>query len=230
MPELSPAEWQAILLSLKVGAWALIVGLPPALVLGWLLARCDFRGKTLLDGLIHLPLVMPPVVTGYLLLLALGRQGPIGGWLEAQFGIVIAFRWTGAVVAAVIMALPLMVRPIRLSIEAIDRRLEAAAATLGASPLMVALTITLPLALPGLLTGAILGFARSLGEFGATITFVSNIPGETQTLPIAIYTQTQIPGGEAAALRLTVIAVVISLLALLASEFLARRLAQRYEA
>lgn len=229
MPELGPGEWQAILLSLKIGAWSLVAGVPLALLLAWLLARCEFPGKAIVDGIIHLPLVMPPVVTGYLLLLALGRQGPIGGWLEAQFGIVFAFRWTGAVVAAVIMALPLMVRPIRLSIEAIDQRLEAAAATLGANPLLVFITITLPLALPGLLTGAILGFARSLGEFGATITFVSNIPGETQTLPIAIYTQTQIPGGESAALRLTVIAVVISFLALLASEYFARRLKRRFE-
>lgn len=229
MPELGPGEWQAILLSLKIGVWSLVAGVPLALLLAWLLARCEFPGKAIVDGIIHLPLVMPPVVTGYLLLLALGRQGPIGGWLEAQFGIVFAFRWTGAVVAAVIMALPLMVRPIRLSIEAIDQRLEAAAATLGANPLLVFITITLPLALPGLLTGAILGFARSLGEFGATITFVSNIPGETQTLPIAIYTQTQIPGGESAALRLTVIAVAISFLALLASEYFARRLKRRFE-
>lgn len=229
MPDLSPAEWQAIGLSLKIGAWSLIVGLPIALALGWLLARCQFRGKALVDGMIHLPLVMPPVVTGYLLLLALGRNGPVGGWLEAQFGIVLAFRWTGAVVAAVIMALPLMVRPIRLSIESIDQRLEAAAATLGANPLLVFITITLPLALPGLLTGAILGFARSLGEFGATITFVSNIPGETRTLPIAIYTQTQIPGGEIAALRLTLVAVAISFVALLASEYFARRLARCFE-
>lgn len=226
--ELTPAEWQAIGLSLKIGAWSLVAGLPLAMALAWLLARCDFPGKAVVDGIIHLPLVMPPVVTGYLLLLALGRNGPVGHWLEAQFGIVFAFRWTGAVVAAVIMALPLMVRPIRLSIEAIDQRLEAAASTLGANPFLVFITITLPLALPGLLTGAILGFARSLGEFGATMTFVSNIPGQTQTLPLAIYSHIQIPGGESAAINLTIIAVLISFLALLASEYFARRLARRF--
>lgn len=230
MLELSRIEWQAILLSLRVGLWSLLVGLPPALLLGWVLARCRFPGKALLDGLVHLPLVMPPVVTGYLLLLLLGRRGPIGGFLELHLGIVFAFRWSGAVVAAVVMALPLMVRPIRLSIEAIDRRLESAASTLGAHPFVVFFTVTVPLALPGIVTGAVLGFARSLGEFGATITFVSNIPGETQTLPLAIYTQAQIPGGEPAALRLTVIAVAISLLALIASEFFARRVSRRFEA
>lgn len=229
MPDLTPGEWQAILLSLKVGVWSMIVGVPLALALAWMLARCRFPGKALIDGLIHMPLVMPPVVTGYLLLLVLGRNGLIGGWLEQQFGIVFAFRWTGAVVAAMIMALPLMVRPIRLSIEAIDQRLESAAATLGAHPLRVFATITLPLALPGLLTGTILGFARSLGEFGATITFVSNIPGQTQTLPLAIYTQIQIPSGEAAALRLTIIAVMISFLALLGAEYFSRRLQRRFE-
>jgi molybdate transport system permease protein len=225
--EFSRTEWEAILLSLRVGVWSLVIGLPIAVALALLLARVQFVGKALLDSVVHLPLVMPPVVTGYLLLLLLGRQGPLGAFLAESIGLVFAFRWTGAVVAAIVMALPLMVRPIRLSIEAVDSQVEAAASTLGAHPVVVFFTVTLPLALPGILAAAILGFARSLGEFGATITFVSNIPGETRTLPLAIYTQTQVPGGETAALRLTVVAVLVSLCALIASELVARRLARR---
>ena len=192
-----------------------------------LLARRQFPGKALLDGLVHLPLVLPPVVTGYLLLLLLGRRGPLGRLLEEGLGIVVAFRWTGAAIAAAVMGFPLMVRAIRLSLEAVDRRLEAAASTLGAGPVWVFVTVTLPLALPGILAGMILCFAKALGEFGATITFVSNIPGETQTLPTAIYTLLQVPGGDAGALRLAVVSVVISLAALLLSDALTRRIAAR---
>jgi molybdate transport system permease protein len=227
---LSPEELEALRLSLKVGFWNLVISLPIAVAVAWLLARRDFWGKELLNGVVHLSLILPPVVTGYILLILLGRRGPLGALLEDWFGIVVAFRWTGAVVAAMVMAFPVVVRPIRLSIEAIDRRLESAAGTLGASPMAVFLTITLPLALPGILTGGILGFAKGMGEFGATITFVSNIPGETRTLSLAIYSFTQTPGGELAALRLTVIAVVVSMAALLASELLGRMLARRIEA
>jgi molybdate transport system permease protein len=195
--------------------------------LAWALARREFWGKTLLNGLVHLPLVLPPVVTGYLLLITFGRRGPAGAFLEQCCGIVFSFRWTGAALAAGVMGLPLMVRAIRLTIEGIDRRLECAAATLGSHPFRVFLTVTLPLAAPGIVAGAILAFAKALGEFGATITFVSNIPGETQTLPSAIYTFTQVPGGDAGALRLSAVAIVISLLSLVASEFLARRLTRR---
>ena len=230
MTWLSPDEIEAMRLSLRVGFWNLLIGLPLAVAVAWVLARCRFPGKELLNGLVHLSLILPPVVTGYLLLLMLGRRGPIGGLLEDWFGIVVAFRWTGAVIAATVMAFPVMVRPIRLSIEAIDRRLEAAAGTLGARPLAVFATVTLPLALPGIVAGGILGFAKGMGEFGATITFVSNIPGETRTLPLAIYTLTQVPGGEVGALRLTVIAVVVSLAALLAAELLGRRIARGIEA
>ncbi len=230
MATLTPLELEALRLSLRVGLWSLACGLPLAVAVAWLLARCRFPGKELLNGLVHLPLILPPVVTGYGLLLLLGRHGPLGALLEAWFGIVVAFRWTGAVIAALVMAFPLMVRPIRLSIEAIDRRLEAAAATLGAGPVGVFLTVTLPLALPGILVGGILGFAKGMGEFGATITFVANIPGETRTLPLAIYTAIQIPGGELAALRLTLVAVAVSMLALLASELLGRALARRIAA
>jgi molybdate transport system permease protein len=201
--------------------------LPLALAVALLLARCSFPGKSLFDAVVHLPLVLPPVVIGYFLLLALGRRGPLGIVLEEYFGIVVAFRWSGAAVAAAVMGFPLMVRAIRLSIEAIDSGLEAAARTLGATRWRVLFTITFPLALPGILTGALLSFARGLGEFGATITFVSNIPGETRTLPLAIYTQTQVPGGDAAAMRLSVIAIVLSLLALMLSEWLVQR-AQRH--
>jgi molybdate transport system permease protein len=215
--------WPVVALSLKVGLVATIVTLPIAFALAWLLARTRFPGKILIDGLVHLPLVVPPVVTGWLLLLAFAPAGPVGGWLEHWFGISVMFRWTGAAIAAGVMALPLMVRAMRLSIEAVDRRFEDAARTLGASRARVFRTITLPLALPGVLAAAVLGFARALGEFGATITFVSNVPGETQTLPLAIYAALQTPDGEAQVLRLALISVALSLAALVASELLARR-------
>jgi len=223
MPDLSPAEWEALTLSLRVALWSVAGSLPAAIATAWVLARYDFPGKMLLNAAIHLPLVLPPVVTGYVLLLLLGTKGPVGAWLEETFGLVFAFRWTGAAVAAAVMGFPLMVRAIRLSMDSIDQRLEAAASTLGASPFMVFLTITLPLVLPGILAGIVLSFAKGLGEFGATITFVSNIPGETRTLPLAIHTLLQIPGGEDGALRLTMIAIAISIGALLLSEILARR-------
>ena len=213
-------------LSLRVAFWAMTTSLVPGVLVALVLARGRFWGKALLDGLVHLPLVMPPVVTGYLLLLLLGRRGPLGQFLDEHFGIIVAFRWTGAALACAVMGFPLMVRAIRLAIEAVDRKLEDAAATLGASPFWVFLVITLPLTLPGIIAGMILSFARSMGEFGATITFVSNIPGETQTLPTLIYALTQVPGGDAGALRLTLISIAISMLALLAAEFLARRLAR----
>jgi molybdate transport system permease protein len=224
MMSLSDADWTAILLSLRVASVATLASLPVGVALAYILARCRFPGRTLLDGIIHLPLVMPPVVTGYLLLLSFGRKGPIGSFLDQCCGIVFSFRWTGAALAAAVMGLPLMVRAIRLTIEGLDRRLEQAAGTLGARPLFVFATVTLPLAAPGILAGSILSFAKALGEFGATITFVSNIPGETQTIPSAIYSFTQVPGGDANALRLTAVSVAISLVALVASEILARRL------
>ena len=224
---LSPEEMVAIGLSLRIGFWATVVSLPFGIAVALLLARQEFWGKSLVNGLVHLPLVLPPVVTGYVLLLLLGRRGLVGEVLEEYFGIVVAFRWTGAAIASAVMAFPLMVRAIRLSVEAVDTRLEAAATTLGAGPVLVFLTVTFPLILPGVLAGMILCFAKSLGEFGATITFVSNIPGETQTRPTAIYSFTQTPGGDAGALRLTLIAVVISMAALLASEFLARHASRR---
>jgi molybdate transport system permease protein len=230
MPEwfhLSAQEWSAVALSLKVAFWAMIWSLPPGIAVALLLARGRFPGKELLNGIVHLPLVLPPVVTGYMLLLTFGRRGVVGSFLADVFGIVFAFRWTGAALACAIMGFPLMVRAIRLSIDAIDRRLEAAASTLGASPPMVFVTVTLPLMVPGIIAGMILSFARSMGEFGATITFVSNIPGETQTLPSAIYSYIQVPGGNPAALRLTLISVAISMAALLASEALSRRAARR---
>ncbi len=227
---LTPAEWDAIGLSLRVASVAAAVSLPFGIAIAYLLARGHFPGRALVDAVVHLPLVMPPVVTGYLLLLTFGRRGPVGGLLERAFGIVLAFRWTGAALAAAIMGFPLMVRAIRLSIEAVDTRLEQAAETLGARPIVRFATITLPLAAPGIIAGAVLAFAKAMGEFGATITFVSNIPGETQTLPTLIYTLTQVPGGDAAAFRLTLISVAISLAALLASEALARRLQQRLRA
>ncbi len=227
MAGLSPAEWEAIGLSLKVAFWSVLCSLPPAIAVAMLLARCNFAGKSLFDAVVHLPLVLPPVVIGYFLLLLLGRRGPLGALLDEYFGIVVAFRWTGAAIAAAIMGFPLMVRAIRLSVEAIDTGLEAAARTLGATRWRVFFSITLPIALPGVLTGALLSFARSLGEFGATITFVSNIPGETRTLPLAIYTQTQVPGGDAAAMRLSVIAIILSLIALILSEWLVRRAHER---
>jgi len=225
---LSPAEWEVIGLSLKVSAVAIALMLPIAFGLAWLLARSRMPGKLLLDALVHLPLVLPPVVTGWLLLLAFGSQGPLGRVLGEWFGVSLMFRWTGAALAAAIMALPLMVRAMRISIEAVDRRLESAARTLGASPWHTFRTITLPLAAPGVLAGAVLGFARSIGEFGATITFVSNIPGETRTLPLAIYSALQVPGGESAVTRLALIAVALSLVALAASEWLTRRSEHRY--
>jgi molybdate transport system permease protein len=224
MAGLSPEDWTAILLSLRVASVATLASLPLGIALAYVLARCRFPGRTLLDGLIHLPLVMPPVVTGYLLLLSFGRKGPVGGFLDQCCGLVFSFRWTGAALAAAVMGLPLMVRAIRLTLENMDRRLEQAAGTLGARPLFVFATVTLPLAAPGILAGSILSFAKALGEFGATITFVSNIPGETQTIPTAIYTFTQVPGGDANALRLTAVSIAISLVALIASEILARRL------
>jgi len=226
--DLSPAEWTAVELSLRIAIVATAWALPFGVAIGWLLARKKFWGKTVLDGLVHLPLVLPPVVTGYLLLISFGRKGPIGAFLYDHFGVVFAFRWTGAALACGIMGFPLMVRPIRLALEAIDRKLEDAASTLGANHLLVFLTVTLPLALPGVIAGVLLCFARALGEFGATITFVSNIPGETQTISAAIYTFLQVPGGDAASARLVVIAIVLALAALVASEWLARRAAIRF--
>ena len=226
---LSPAEWTAIELSLRIAIVATACALPFGIAMGWLLARKDFWGKTLLDGIVYLPLVLPPVVTGYLLLISFGRRGPIGAFLADYFGVVFSFRWTGAALSCGIMGFPLMVRPIRLALEAIDRRLEDAAATLGANRIMVFLTVTLPLALPGVIAGVVLCFARALGEFGATITFVSNIPGETQTISAAIYTLLQVPDGDAAAGRLVLIAIVIALAALIASEWFARRAGMRLQ-
>lgn len=226
----TPEELTAIRLSVKVALWATAASLPLAVLVSIALARGEFWGRGLLNGLVHLPLILPPVVTGYLLLLLFGRQGAIGAWLGDQFGIVFAFRWTGAALASAVMGFPLMVRAIRLSIEAVDRKLEQAAGTLGASPLAAFATVTLPLILPGIVAGSILCFAKAMGEFGATVTFVSNIPGETQTLPNAIYALTQTPGGDAGALRLTIVSVAISMLALLASEFVARAVARRLAA
>ena len=227
MFHLSADEIEAVRLSLRVAFWAMLWSLPFGLAAALVLARARFWGKSLLDGVVHLPLVMPPVVTGYILLLLFGRNGPLGRFFEADLGIVFAFRWTGAALAAAVTAFPLMVRAMLLSLEAVDRRLEEAAGTLGARRVFVFLLVTLPLMMPGIIAGMVLSFARSLGEFGATITFVSNIPGETQTLPLAIYALTQVPGGDPAALRLTVVAVLLAMLALLASEVLARRLGRR---
>ena len=224
---LTPLEIEAIELSLRVSTFAMVWSLPLAIGIAWLLARFNFPGKTLLDSLVHLPLVLPPVVVGYLLLISMGRKGVIGAWLYDVFGISFAFSWRGAAIASGVIAFPLVVRAIRLSMEAVDQRLEEAARTLGASPLNVFFTITLPLVAPGILAGTILGFARCLSEFGATITFVSNIPGETRTLPIALYNFTQIPGGDEAATRLVIISIVIAFGALAASEVLARRLRNR---
>jgi molybdate transport system permease protein len=225
--EFSPEEWSAVRLSIRVALWAMLVSLPFGIITALLLARGRFWGKTILNGIVHLPLVMPPVVTGYLLLLTFGKRAPLGAFLAEHVGITFSFRWTGAALACGVMAFPLMVRAIRLSIEAVDRKLEAAASTLGASPLWVFLTITLPLILPGVVAGMILAFAKAMGEFGATITFVSNIPGETQTLPSLIYTFTQVPGGDWGAFRLTLVSIAISMVALIASEILARRIGQR---
>jgi molybdate transport system permease protein len=226
---LGPEEITAVRLSLRVALWAVAVSLPVGVAVAVLLARGRFWGKTALEGLVYLPLVLPPVVTGYVLLLVFGRRGVLGAFLAETFGVVFAFRWTGAALASAVMGFPLLVRAVRLSVEAVDRKLEAAAGTLGAGPAWVFMTVTLPLMAPGILAGAVLAFARSLGEFGATITFVSNIPGETQTLPTALYTFTQVPGGDAGALRLSVIAIAISMLALVAAEVFGRRLARRLE-
>lgn len=224
---LSPDEWQAVALSLRVSLVATLLSLPLGILAAVALARWTFPGKALLNGLVHLPLILPPVVTGYLLLLTFGRMGSVGAVLHDWFGITLAFRWTGAALAAAVMAFPLMVRAIRLAVEAVDPRLEEAASTLGASRLGVFLTVTLPLILPGVIAGAILAFAKAMGEFGATITFVANIPGETQTLPSAIYAFLQVPGGDASAFRLVMISIMLAMAALVLSEWLARRVAVR---
>lgn len=228
MPDwLGPAERDALGLSLRVALWAVACSLPLAILTAHALARWRFPGRALLNALVHLPLVLPPVVTGYLLLLTFGRRGWIGAWLDQTFGIVLAFRWTGAALACAVMAFPLTVRAVRLSIEAVDPRLEQAAGSLGAHPALAWLTVTLPLILPGVIAGAVLGFAKAMGEFGATITFVSNIPGQTQTLPSAIYAFLQSPGGEGAAARLVGLSVAVSVTALLLSEWLAQSVARR---
>ena len=227
---LRPEEWTALRLSVLVAATATGASLVPGIAVAYLLARGRFWGKTLLDALVHLPLILPPVVTGYLLLISFGRRAPVGAFLAEHFGIVLSFRWTGAALACAIMGFPLLVRAIRLSIEAVDARLEEAAGTLGANPLWVFAAVTVPLIAPGILAGLVLCFAKAMGEFGATITFVSNIPGETQTLPSAIYTFTQVPGGEAGALRLTLVSVAVSVAALAASELAARGVARRLAA
>ena len=221
--ELSEAEYEVLLLSLKIALWCVAVSLPPGGFLGWVLARCQFRGKGLVDGFLHLPLVLPPVVSGYVLLMLLGRQGILGGFLEGVLGVRLAFDWKGAVLASAVVGFPLMLRAVRLAIEAIDPRLEKVARTLGASPWRVFWSITLPLAGPGILVGSLLSFARSLGEFGATITFVANIPGETRTIPAAIYTYLNQPDGEVAAIRLVVVSVLVALAALMAGEWIVRR-------
>ena len=228
MFDLSPADWTAVELTIRISIVATLCALPLGIAIGWLLARKKFWGKSVLDGLVHLPLVLPPVVTGYLLLISFGRRGPIGAFLYDHFGIVFSFRWTGAALACGVMGFPLMIRPIRLALEAIDRKLEDAASTLGANKVWVFLTVTLPLALPGIIAGVVLCFARALGEFGATITFVSNIPGETQTISAAIFTLTQVPGGDAAAGRLVLISIALAFAALFASEWLSRRAAIRF--
>lgn len=220
----SAAEWDAIWLSLKVALACTVVVLPFAVAMAWLLARVEFPGKIFLDAIVHLPLVVPPVVTGYLLLITLGRKGAVGSVLDEWFGIVFAFKWTGAVIASAVMAFPLAVRAIRVAIESVDPAMERSARSLGAGRLRTFLKVTLPLAVPGVVAGAVLAFARSLGEFGATITFVSNIPGETQTIPSAIYAYINQPGGEGAALRLTAMSIFLALGALVASEVLARRM------
>lgn len=227
---LTPQEWQAVGLSLKVSIVAVLASLPLGILVAYALARWRFWGHGVLNGLVHLPLVLPPVVTGYLLLLTFGRRGAVGQFLDQWFGIVFAFRWTGAALAAAVMAFPLLVRAIRLAIEAVDPRLEAAASTLGASRLWVFLTVTLPLILPGILAGMVLAFAKAMGEFGATITFVSNIPGQTQTLPSAIYSFLQMPGGESSAAKLVMIAILIAIAALIFSEWVAQAVAKRIRA
>jgi molybdate transport system permease protein len=224
---LSPEEWRAVALSLRVSFWATLLSLPSGIFVAYALARWEFWGKQVLNGLVHLPLILPPVVTGYLLLLTFGRKGYVGQFLDEWFGIVLAFRWTGAVLAAAVMAFPLMVRAIRLAIEAVDPKLEEAASTLGAPRLWVFATVTLPLILPGIVAGAILAFAKAMGEFGATITFVSNIPGQTQTLPSAIYAFLQVPGGDGQAFRLVVVAIAVAMVALLLAEWVSRAIAKR---
>ncbi|MCR8549123.1 molybdate ABC transporter permease subunit [Salipiger sp. P9] len=226
MDWLGPEEWRAVALSLQVSFWATLVSLPLGVFTAYALARWSFPGKQLLNGIVHLPLILPPVVTGYILLLTFGTRGPVGSLLN-EIGIVFAFRWTGAALAAGVMAFPLMVRAIRLSIEAVDPKLEQASATLGAAPLWVFLTVTLPMALPGIVAGAILAFAKAMGEFGATITFVSNIPGQTRTIPSAIYAFLQVPGGEGSAMKLVLVSVTVAMSALLVSELIARRVAAR---
>lgn len=226
----TPDEWRAVALSLRVALWATALSLPLGIWIAHLLARREFWGKSLLNGIVHLPLILPPVVTGYLLLLTFGRKGAIGGFLEQTFGLVLAFKWTGAVLASAVMAFPLMVRAIRLAFEAVDSKLEQAAGTLGASPIWIFLTVTLPLILPGIVAGAVLGFAKSMGEFGATITFVSNIPGQTQTLPSAIYAFLQVPGGDPAAFRLVLVSIFVAMLALILSEGVSRAIARRIAA
>ena len=224
---LTPEDWRAVALSLRVSFWATLVSLPLGIAVAYVLARYRFWGRQLLNGLVHLPLILPPVVTGYLLLLTFGRKGAVGAFLDQAFGLAFAFRWTGAALAAAVMAFPLMVRAIRMAIEAVDPRLEAAAGTLGASRAWVFVTVTLPLILPGIVAGAILGFAKAMGEFGATITFVANIPGQTQTMPSAIYAYLQVPGGDEAAFRLVLVAIAIAMLALLLSEWVGRSVARR---
>ncbi|MBD2797692.1 molybdate ABC transporter permease subunit [Xenorhabdus sp. 18] len=219
---LSEYEWQAILLSLKISGIAVLFSLPFGILMAWMLARCQFFGKSLLDSIIHLPLVLPPVVVGYLLLISMGRRGVIGEFLYDWLGVSFTFNWTGAALASAVVAFPLMVRAIRLSLEGIDQRLEQAARTLGAGSFKVFFTITLPLSLPGVIVGVVLAFARSLGEFGATITFVSNIPGETRTIPLAMYTLIEMPGAETAAARLCIIAIALALISLMFSEWLTR--------
>ena len=223
----SPDEWRAVALSLRVSFWATVLSLPFGILVAHLLARREFWGKQVVNGLVHLPLILPPVATGYLLLLTFGRKGTIGYYLDAWFGIVLAFRWTGAVLAAAVMAFPLMVRAIRLSIEAVDPKLEQAAGTLGASPSWVFLTVSLPLILPGIIVGAVLAFAKAMGEFGATITFVSNIPGQTQTLPSAIYSFLQVPGGDPQAFRLVLVSIFVAMAALIVSEWASKAVARR---
>jgi molybdate transport system permease protein len=227
--ELTPLEVEALRLSLRIGVWSVAASLPFGLAIAFLLARRNFPGKIVVDGLVHLPLVLPPVVVGFALLVLFGRRGPIGAFLYDSFGITFAFNWKGAALASGVMGFPLMVRAMRLSLELVDRRLEQAARTLGASRVRVFLTITLPLMAPGILTGIILAFARSISEFGATITFVSNIPGETRTLPLALYALTQAPGGDAAAWRLALLSVALAMVALIVSELMARRLGRRLQ-
>ena len=229
MPGFTPLELEALGLSLRVALWSVLFSLPVGLFVAWLLARREFFGKGALNAVVHLPLVLPPVVVGYFLLILLGREGPLGQVLDRLFGVSLPFTWQGAALAAAVMAFPLMVRAMRLSLETVDRRLEAAARTLGARPFEVFLTVTLPLTAPGILVGALLGFARSLGEFGATITFAANIPGETRTLPLALFSMTQTPGGETQALRLAALSVLLSLAALAVSEYTARRLRARID-